>query len=73
MAAAQLFAAAAAALPGLTGGLAHGEAAPLVGWLREAVHSLGSSLSTDAILTEATGRPLDASAFKSHLAGRYLS
>lgn len=72
MAAAQLFAAAAAALPGLAGDLARGEAAPLVGWLREAVHSRGSSLSTDAILTEATGRPLDAAAFKSHLLSRYL-
>jgi carboxypeptidase Taq len=73
MAAAQLFAAAKGALPGLAADLARGDPAPLIGWLREKVHGFGSSLATDAILAAATGRPLDATAFKRHLSERYLS
>jgi carboxypeptidase Taq len=41
-------------------------------WLRENVHSQASSKSTDAIIEQATGRPLDDAAFKRHLRARYL-
>ena len=43
-----------------------------VGWLRAHIHGRGSLLPTDALLTEATGRPLDAGVFKAHLRRRYI-
>jgi len=72
MAAAQLMTAARAALPGLDAALAEGDLSGLVGWLRAHVHSQGSRLGFDDLLTEATGRPLGATAFQAHLAARYL-
>ncbi|PWC56376.1 carboxypeptidase M32 [Azospirillum sp. TSO22-1] len=73
MTAAQLFEAACAAEPDVKPGLARGDFAPLVGWLREHVHGKGSRpASTDELLTEATGRPLDVAVFKRHLERRYL-
>jgi carboxypeptidase Taq len=73
LAAAQLFAAARAALPELPETLARGDFAPLMGWLREAVHAKGSRDDTDTVLEAATGRPLDTEAFKAHLTARYLA
>ncbi len=72
LAAAQLFAAARRGLPGLEEGIARGEFAPLNDWLRTHLWSQASFLETDALMTGATGRPLDATAFKDHLAARYL-
>ncbi|WP_431861181.1 carboxypeptidase M32 [Azospirillum sp.] len=73
MTAAQLFEAACAAEPDVKPGLARGDFAPLVGWLRTNVHGRGSlPASTDELLTGATGRPLDAAVFKRHLERRYL-
>jgi carboxypeptidase Taq len=72
MAAAQLFAAARKAEPRIPAELAKGEFAPLVAWLRGNVHNKGCSRTTDEILTEATGRALDSSAFLTHLRSRYL-
>ncbi len=72
LAAAQLFEAARAAAPELLPALGRGEFAPLVGWLGEHVHALGSLLGTDEILAAASGRPLEAAAFKRHLEARYL-
>ena len=72
MTAAQLFDAAKRAVPGLLDSIAGGNFSLLLGWLRTHVHGLGSSLSTDALLTQATGRPLDAQVFKDHLRSRYL-
>jgi len=72
MTAAQLFDAACRAEPDTLPGIARGNFAPLVGWLRTNIHSQGSRLSTDELLTQATGRPLDAAVFKAHLARRYL-
>ena len=71
MAAAQLFAAARAAEPDLMPGLARGDFAPLVGWLRAALPTQGSLLDTDALMTAATGRPLGLDAYLSHLRRRY--
>jgi carboxypeptidase Taq len=73
MTAAQLFAAAEAALPDLRGDLARGDFTALVGWLRTYVHGKASSVSAKDILIQATGRPLDAAVFKAHLERRYLS
>jgi len=72
MTAAQLFDAACRAEPDTLPGIARGDFAPLVGWLRTNIHAQGSRLSTDELLTQATGRPLDAGVFKAHLAKRYL-
>lgn len=72
MAAAQLFAAAREDDPEIEPGLAGGDFSPLMRWLRENVHSLGARFATDEILERATGRPLDPTAFKTHLRNRYL-
>lgn len=72
MTAAQLFAAAKAADPEIEAGIARGDFAPLLAWLRANVHGKGSSLSTRALLVAATGKPLDAQVFKAHLNARYL-
>jgi carboxypeptidase Taq len=73
MTAAQLFAAAREAVPGLANGLEVGDFRPLLGWLRQNVHGLGSRYSTSEILIRATGRPLGIDAFRRHLETRYLS
>ena len=72
MMAAQIFDAARRADPAIPDGIAHGDFAPLLNWLRANVHGKGSLLSTGEILTGATGRPLDAAVFKAHLRERYL-
>ena len=73
MAAAQLMAAARAAVPGLDSALARGDFAPLLGWLRSHVHGQGSLLGFQDLMRAATGRPLEAEAFMAHLSGRYLT
>jgi carboxypeptidase Taq len=72
MTAAQLFAAATAAVPEIPAAIGRGDFAPLMAWLRDKVHAKGSLLSADELLTEATGRPLDPAVFKAHLKRRYL-
>ena len=72
MAAAQLMRAARAAVPGLEAALARGDLAPLMGWLREKVHSQGSRFGFQDLLRHATGKPLDPEDFMSHLRERYL-
>ncbi|UZF93033.1 carboxypeptidase M32 [Bosea sp. NBC_00550] len=72
MTAAQIFDAACRAEPGILPGIGKGDFGPLVGWLRANIHGKGSLLPTDDLLTEATGRPLDASVFKAHLRRRYI-
>jgi carboxypeptidase Taq len=73
MTAAQLFAAARAALPDLMTSIARGEFGVLVAWLRENIHGLASSLSTRALLERATGSALSVEPFKAHLQARYLA
>jgi carboxypeptidase Taq len=72
MTAAQLYAAALAAVPDIPAAIGRGDFAPLMTWLRENVHAQGSLLTTDELLTAATGRPLDPEVFKAHLEARYL-
>ncbi|WP_306418279.1 carboxypeptidase [Grimontia sedimenti] len=48
------------------------EIAPISEWLKENVWSKGSKLSTDELVTQATGEPLNAEHFKQHLMARYL-
>jgi carboxypeptidase Taq len=73
MAAAQLFAAARRARPEIPEGLRKGDFTPLMTWLRENVHQKASSRTTMQLMEEATGAPLNATAFKDHLKSRYLA
>jgi carboxypeptidase Taq len=73
MTAAQLFAAAQRALPGLEDDIAAGDFRALRGWLRREVHGRASLLAGPDLLVAATGRPLDAEIFKAHLRRRYLN
>jgi carboxypeptidase Taq len=73
MTAAQVFDAACKADTDILPGIATGDFAPLVTWLRANIHSQGSLYETDELLTRATGRPLDAAVFKAHLIRRYAS
>ncbi|MGF7207925.1 carboxypeptidase Taq [Skermanella aerolata] len=70
--AAQLFDAATRADDNVLPGLGRGDFFPLVNWLRTNIHSQGSLLPADQLLTKATGRPLDASVYERHLRRRYL-
>ena len=72
MTAAQLFGAARDARSEIPAEIAKGNFAPLMAWLKDKVHTRGSSLSSDELLTEATGRPLDPTVFEAHLKARYL-
>lgn len=72
MSAAQIFDAATKAEPAIRPGIARGDFAPLLGWLRANIHCQGSLHTVDDLMTRATGRPLDASVFKAHLKQRYL-
>jgi carboxypeptidase Taq len=72
MTAAQFFAAATAAQPGIPEAIEQGDFRPLIGWLRTHVHARASSLSSPDIIKAATGRPLDAGIFRRHLERRYL-
>ncbi|MGB3809602.1 MAG: carboxypeptidase M32 [Parvibaculum sp.] len=72
LAAAQLFAAAKAARPGLEEALGRGDFSPLIQWVGEKVHGQGSRLTPDEILTSATASPLGTGAFLRHIEGRYL-
>lgn len=73
MAAAQLMAAARREVPGLDDVLGEGDFAPLVAWLRQAVHAHGARHGFDDLLRAATGAPLDPRHFEEHLSNRYLN
>ncbi len=71
--AAQLFEAACAASPEILPGLAAGDFAPLVAWLRREVHAKGSFAETEDLIEAATGQPLGVEPYLAHLRRRYLS
>ena len=72
LAAAQFFEAADKQIDNLPQLTEQGEFAPLVSWLSENVHKVGSSSTTDEVLRVATGDKLKTTAFKNHLQRRYL-
>lgn len=72
MLAAQLAEAAHKANSDIPKALARGDFSPLMQWLGDAIHTKGSYLEADGLITQATGRTLDATAFKRHLHRRYL-
>ncbi len=70
--AAQLAEAVRAAVPGLDREVGRGNFRPLAGWLRANIHSRGClDPSSDRLLEQATGRPLDTAAFIRHIGARY--
>lgn len=73
MAAAQLYAAARTQDPAIVVGIRQGDFAALRAWLGTNIHAKASSLSTVELLTQATGKELDAEVFKAHLRARYLN
>ncbi len=72
MIAAQLFDAAKRADAAILPGIATGDFAPLLAWLRENVHGKGSFLTRGEIIEAATGSKLDADIYRRHLETRYL-
>ncbi len=72
MMAAQLFEAAIKADPAIPGGIEAGDFTPLLSWLGEKIHAKGSVTSSNDLISEATGRALDAQSFTDHLKRRYL-
>jgi len=73
MTAAQLYSAALQSDPEIGAGISKGNFAALKQWLGKNVHSLGCSLGPEKVIEQATGRPLETSAFISHLESRYLA
>ena len=73
MTAAQLFDAACRAEPDILPCLGQGDFTPLRLWLRANVHAKASLLGTDDLLVAATGRPLGADVYRTHLQRRYLA
>ena len=73
MIAAQLMNTAELQVNGLKESIAKGEFFILTNWLRENVHSKASCFSTLEIIQQATGKPLNADIYKSHLKQRYLA
>lgn len=69
--AAQLYQAALVQHPEIPARLATGAVEPLLGWLRENVHQVGSRLETDVLVTAATGGPLDPEAFLRYVTAKY--
>lgn len=72
MLAAQLALAAHEANPAIAENLGKGDFSSLMAWQSGAIHSKGCLYSANDLIRRATGRPLDASAFKRHLKQRYL-
>jgi len=58
--------------PELDDEIAAGQFSGLFDWLRENVHGLGASLSTPALITAATGKPLTAAAWLRYVEAKYL-
>ena len=71
--AAQWFAAAKEAIPGLPAEIAAGNMAPLLAWLRASIHGRGRQTTMQHLFAEVTGSRLDAGFYKRHLQARYLS
>ncbi|HEX2572592.1 MAG TPA: carboxypeptidase M32 [Polyangia bacterium] len=69
--AAQLYASALEAVPDLEVRIAAGELAPLVTWLRDTVHRHGSRLPMQALVAQATGRPLSERPLVEYLWAKY--
>ena len=72
MYAAQYFATIRTLHPDMDARIAGGDLSPVMDWLDANIWSQASRWSTDALVTRATGEPLNASHFRKHLEARYL-
>jgi carboxypeptidase Taq len=72
MYAAQYFAAIRTAVPDLDARIASGDLAPIFSWLETNIWSQASRWETPELIERATGAPLSASHFETHLRSRYL-
>ncbi len=72
LAAAQLFAAATEQDSAIVPAIERGDFSPLLAWLGSNVHRKASRFTTDEVMEQATGRPLDPKVFERHLRTRYL-
>ena len=73
MMAAQQWAAVERAIPDAPAQIARGDFSAINGWRNENIWSKASMLSTPEIMRQATGEPLNAKHFESHLKRRYLA
>jgi len=71
--AAQFYARADEIIGGLGKSLENGDTAPLIQWLRQAIHRRGRFHTSDDLCREATGQGLDVSHFMSYLLDKYAS
>jgi carboxypeptidase Taq len=55
----------------IAAGVQGAEYAPLLRWLRENVHALGSQLPPNELMRHATGRPTEPTAYLAHLRSRF--
>ena len=69
--AAQIFAKAKSALPGLQEGLGRGETAPLKAWLGREIHARGSTLSSEDLALRVLGEPLRAEPFLDYVEAKF--
>ncbi|TWT59168.1 carboxypeptidase M32 [Allorhodopirellula solitaria] len=69
--AAQLYESADEALGGLDAQIEQGDFAPLLGWLRENVHTHGRKFTADELVQNTTGKPLSAQPLIASLRRRY--
>lgn len=72
IAAAQLFDAAAKALPNLVADIAHGNFKGLLAWLRALIHEQGARFDMQTLLARATGQELTLDPYLVHLERRYV-
>ena len=72
MTAAQIYGAAQHANPDIEANIIDGNFHPLMNWLKDNIHSVGSRLSGKDLLIKATGKKLDPDVFINHLKTRYL-
>jgi carboxypeptidase Taq len=68
---AQLWETALAANPGIPDRIEAGDFAPLLGWLRENVHAVGSKLTPGELIRRVTGADLSPAPFLRYLRGKY--
>jgi carboxypeptidase Taq len=68
---AQLMEAARREVPDLEAGFAAGDFAPLLGWLRERVHSHGRKFTPDELVERATGQPISAGLWIAYVREKY--
>ncbi|MBK2126155.1 carboxypeptidase M32 [Fangia hongkongensis] len=71
--AAQLYSCALTASPNIEKDIEKGQFDTLINWLKENIHQYGSQKSFNQLVIDATGKPLDADAYISHINKRYLS